>query len=267
MIEHIKDPSDSRLLDYRELKDAGARRKLEGNEFFVAEGMTAIGRTIASGHRIRSVLVSEQKFERFEALLKSLEAPVFVVNTEVLRQIAGFDMHRGAIASADRRTPPSLLDIAQTARRIAIVEASNDPENIGAIARSARAFGIEALLLDPTCIDPYTRRSVRVSMGEILFLQICRVTDVAEALGVLHTNGFESWAMTPTEQSTDIWTLDVPEKLAVLLGAEGPGLTTTAIQQATRRVRLPINADVDSLNVAAAAAVTFAIVNRAKLIG
>ena len=268
MPERIADATDQRLADYRELKDTAARRRIEGDELFVAEGPTAIERLIASGHGVRSVLVSETKWERLRGLLEPLDAPVYVVPVELLHHIVGFDLHRGAIAAADRRALPTLDDVLVTARRVAVLEGLNDPENLGAIARSARALGIDALVLDPTCIDPYTRRTVRVSMGEILFLPACRIAEgdwPSAAFSQLHDAGFETWAMTPARGSSDIWTLPVPERLAVVLGAEGPGLSRRALAATRRRVRLPIHPDVDSLNVGAAAAVAFAVVGRGTL--
>jgi tRNA G18 (ribose-2'-O)-methylase SpoU len=197
-------------------------------------------------------------------LLDTLHAPVYTVDRTLLTDIVGFDLHRGAIASADRRAAPTLGELADRCKRLAILEGLNDPENLGAIARSARAFGIEGLVLDPTCIDPYTRRTVRVSMGEILFLPAARVDarHWPDALGHLRASGFETWAMTPGAGSHDIWGLSVPDRLAVMLGAEGPGLSQATMGAADRWVRLPIDPDVDSLNVGAAAAVTFAIVAR-----
>ncbi len=264
VMERIDDAGDERLRDYRELKDAVARRRIEGDEFFIAEGPVAIERLIASAHRVRSVVVSERKYERMAALFDDLDAPVYVVDKRLLLDIVGFDLHRGAIAAADRLPRPTIDDVIGTHRRIAVLEGLNDPENLGAIARSARAFGIEALVLDPTCIDPYTRRTVRVSMGEILFLCSARVVPEAwpGVLDVIAAAGFETWAMTPRADSCNIWELDVPPRLAVLLGAEGPGLSTPALGAATHRVRLPIDPSVDSLNVGAAAAVAFAIVDR-----
>ena len=264
-VERVTDPADARLADYRQLRDTSERRRIEGDEFFIAEGPTSIERLLASGHRVRSVLVSEQKYSRMAGLLEPLEAPVYVVDKAMLREIVGFDLHRGAIAAADRRPHPTLDEVVATARRVAILEGLNDPENLGAIARSARAFGVDALVLDPTCIDPYTRRTVRVSMGEILFLPSCRVEPdewPVAALTRLHSAGFESWAMTPADDSDDSWRLAVPDRLAVVLGAEGPGLAAATISAASRRVHLPIHADVDSLNVGAAAAVTFALAAR-----
>lgn len=264
-VERIDDTSDPRLSDYRELRDATARRRIEGDVFFIAEGPVAIERLLASGHRVRSVLVSEQKHTRMADLLDPLDAPVYVVDKALLHDIVGFDLHRGAIAAADRQPHPSLDELAATSRRLAVLEGLNDPENLGAIARSARALGVDGLVLDPTCIDPYTRRTVRVSMGEILHLPTCRV-DPADWCGAtferLHELGFETWAMTPADDAVDVWELPVPDRLGIVLGAEGPGLDRRTMSAATRRVRLPIRRDVDSLNVGAAAAVAFAIVDR-----
>lgn len=260
----IDDPADERLADYRELTDQAARRRIEGDEFFIAEGPTAIERLIASDHRIRSILLSEQKADRMADLVDGIEAAVYVVPKAMLADIVGFDLHRGSIAAADRRPPPDLDELLASSRTIAVLEGLNDPENLGAVARSARALGIDALLLDPTCIDPYTRRTVRVSMGEILHTRWhrCDRADWPAALERLAEVGFETWAMTPGDDTADIWELDVPERVAVVLGAEGPGLDRRTIDAATRRVRIPIADDVDSLNIAAAAAVSFAIVGQ-----
>jgi tRNA G18 (ribose-2'-O)-methylase SpoU len=265
-VEHIDDATDARLGDYRQLTDAAARRRIEGDRLFVAEGPTAIARLLASGHTVRSVLVTAQKLERMRSMLEATDASIYEVDVETLRQIAGFNLHRGAIAAADRLPARSLADVLATARRIAVLEGLNDPENLGAIARSARAFGIDGLVLDPTCIDPYTRRPVRVSMGEILFLPWCRVEQSdwpAGAFEQVHALGFETWAMSPSGED-DIWSLDVPDRLAIVLGAEGPGLSPGTIAAAGRRVRLPIAPDVDSLNVGAAAAVSFAVTRHAN---
>jgi tRNA G18 (ribose-2'-O)-methylase SpoU len=261
-IDHADDP---RLADYRQLKDAVARRQIEGDELFVAEGPVAIERMIASGHRIRSVLVDELKYQRMSELLTAVEEPVYVVERDLLREITGFDLHRGAIAAGTRRPAPTLAELVTTATRLVVLEGLNDPENLGAVARSARAFGFDGLVLDPTCLDPYTRRTVRVSMGEILLLRWSRVPAddwPVEALTQLTDAGMETWALTPAPDSTDLWTLTAPDRLAIALGAEGPGLSPGLLRSATRRVRIPIHADVDSLNVAAAAAVALAVVSR-----
>lgn len=264
-MERIAEAADPRLSDYRELRDAAARRRIEGDVLFIAEGPVAIERLLASGHRVRSVLVSERKWARLSDLLAPVDAPLYVVDAALLQEIVGFDLHRGVIAAADRRPHPTLAELARRSHRVAVLEGLNDPENVGAVARSARALGVDGLVLDPTCIDPYTRRTVRVSMGEILHLPTCRV-DARDwpdgAFAQLRELGFESWAMTPAADASDIWELPVPARLAIALGAEGPGLARRTLAAADRRVRLPIRPDVDSLNVAAAAAVTFALAAR-----
>lgn len=262
----ITDPADPRLADYRELRDPAARRRIEGDEFFVVEGPVAIERLLAAPHRVRSVLLSEEKYSRMAPLLGGLT--VYVVSRQLLHDIVGFNLHRGAIAAADRLPHPTLTELVASGRRLAVLEGLNDPENLGAIARSARAFGVDGFVLDPTCIDPYTRRTVRVSMGEILFLPCARVQAADwphAAFDTLRAAGYRTWAMTPAPDATDIWTLEVPERVAVAFGAEGPGLSAAAMAASDARVRLPIAPDVDSLNVGAAAAVTFAILGRGTL--
>lgn len=263
----VNTPDDPRLADYRLLNDQAARRRLEGDEFFIAEGYVAIERLMESGHDLRSVLLAESRLARFEPQLEDLArrgVPVYVVSRSVLELAVGFNMHRGVLASAMRRASPSVGDIASTSRRIAVLEGLNDAENLGAISRAARALGIDALLIDPTCTDPYSRRTVRVSMGEVLLLPVARVAsgEWPDALGVLHTHGFESWAMTPSADAENLWDVEIPPKLAVVLGAEGPGLEPRTVAAATRRVRIPIDRSVDSLNVGHASAITFAAIAR-----
>ncbi len=266
MIVMIDDPADTRVADYVSLNDPAMRREFEGDVFFIAEGPTAVGRLIASDHRIRSLFVSAQRLERTRPLIESLadDTDVFVADRAVQNRTVGFDLHRGLVASAERRPLSTIQTLIATCDRIAVVEALNDPENLGAIARSARALDIGGLILDPTCIDPYYRRTVRVSMGEILFLSVARATDWPGDLNQLIRAGFEIWALTPDQAADNIWMLSPPDRLAVMFGAEGPGLTNHAFGAATRRVRLPIAPDVDSLNVAAAAAVTFGIIGRGR---
>ena len=267
MPERIDDADDPRLADYRQLKDAVARRQIEGDELFVAEGPVAIERMIASGHRVRSVLLDELKHARMADQLAGVAAPVYLVARSLLHDITGFDLHRGAIAAGERRVAPTLQELAATTTRLVVLEGLNDPENLGAIARSARALGFEGLVLDPRCLDPYTRRTVRVSMGEILMTRWARVAAAdwpTSAFTHLADAGFETWATTPASDSADIWSCDAPERVAIVLGAEGPGLSDSAQQAASRRVRIPIRDGVDSLNVAAAAAVSFAVVSRPR---
>ena len=262
----LSGPSDRRFDDYRSLNDQAFRRRYEGEEIFMVEGYVAIDRLIESGHRVRSVLLAPSRVERFAhgELLASRSVPVFVADRKVMAEVVGFDLHRGVIACAERRPAPTVAALVSTARRLAVLEGLNDNENLGAIARAAKAFGIDGLLLDPTCTDPYSRRTVRVSMGEVLTLPIARAVAGAwpSALAAVGAAGFERWAMTPSSGAENLWELQVPDRVAVMLGAEGPGLTREALDEADRCVRIPIRAEVDSLNVAQAAAIAFAALTR-----
>jgi len=263
----VAEATDLRLDDYRALNDQAFRRRYEGDELFIVEGFVAIDRLIESGHTIRSVLLAPSRVERFDhhtATLSAGDIPVFVAERRMIADVVGFDLHRGVIACAERRPSVSVDELLDRATRIAALEGLNDNENLGAIARAAKAFGIDGLLIDPTCTDPYSRRTVRVSMGEVLTLPISRATahEWPAVLDEVSAAGFEVWAMTPVPTADDLWSVAVPDRLAVLLGAEGPGLTAAAIAAADRQVRIPISTDVDSLNVGQAAAVTFAAITR-----
>lgn len=253
----MDDPADDRLADYFELSDPAARRLRERDELFVAEGVTAIERLLESDHRVRSVLVTAKALAQLTVPLAAYAGPVYVAERAVLNATVGFDLHRGAVAAADRRPLPVLDDVLATGRRLAVMEGLNDPENLGAIARSARALGIDGAVLDPTCIDPYYRRTIRVSMGEILFLPTARATAWPDDLDRVRAAGFEVWALSPGPEGRSLWELSVPDRVALLLGAEGPGLSAGALARADTRVRIPIAADIDSLNVGHAAAVAF----------
>lgn len=259
---HVAGIDDRRLADYVDLADPDSRRKRERDELFVAEGLIAVEKLIASGHRTRSILTTPRFAPRVEQLAGALDVPILVAADDVVRATVGFNFHRGVVAAADRRPLPPVADVIARATRIAVLEGLNDPENLGLIARSARAFGVDALVLDPRCIDPYYRRTVRVSMGEVLLLDVARSDDWPADLGQLARAGFETWALTPTPNGDDIWSLAVPERLALLLGAESPGLSDGALASVSRRVRIPIDPAVDSLNVGHAAAVAFAVTTR-----
>jgi tRNA G18 (ribose-2'-O)-methylase SpoU len=269
MIIEIDDPEDPRLNDYCLLNDQAARRTREGDEFFIAEGYVSIDRVVDSGHQLRSVLVTPSRVdrigERVPGLLES-GTPLYVMTRDLMELAVGFDLHRGVVASAQRRPVLSVADVAASqARRVVVLVGLNDAENVGVIARAARALGIDALVLDPTCTDAYSRRTIRVSMGEVLHLSVARAQDWPAELDALHSAGFESWAMTPAPDAIDLWSTSpelLPERLAIVLGAEGLGLDEATMRATTRRVRIPIHADVDSLNVGHAAAITFAAVSR-----
>jgi len=267
-VEQVVDPGDPRLDDYRRLNDQRFRRRFEGDATFIAEGYVAVDRLVESGHPVRSVLLAASRLDRFVHLdaLAAAGVPVHVAAPELIAEVVGFDLHRGVLASAERRPHPPVEEVADSAGRLVVLEGLNDAENLGAIARAARAFGFDAMVIDPSCTDPYSRRTVRVSMGEVLLLPIARASEAQwrSLAALLRSRGVTTWAMTPAPDAEDLWRLDVPDRLAVLLGAEGPGLTEATLSAADRRVRIPIRGDVDSLNVGQAAAVTFAAVTRTR---
>ena len=253
----IDDPGDPRVDGYRRL------RARESGYVVWAEGPTVVGRLFASGHRMRSVLVTPAQAERLASTLANAdpaaEVDVFVAERQVLAAIVGFDLHRGAIAIGDRPTPTDLDDVLPGARLLVLVEGVNDAENLGAIGRTARALGADALVLDPTCAaDPWYRRSVRVSMGELLHLPVVRAATWPDTLDRIADAGFDVWALTPRPTATPIGALRRPERLAVLVGSEGPGLAPSTLARCAN-VRIPMHHGVDSLNVGHAVAAALAI--------
>ncbi len=260
----IDDPDDARLDDFRRLNDQRFRRRYEGDESFIAEGFVAIDRLVESDHAVRSVLLAPSRVDRFGhgPELDRRGVPVMVADPDVIAEVVGFDLHRGVLAAADRMPAPSVESLVGAATRLVVLEGLNDGENVGAIARAAKAFGCDGLVLDATCADPYSRRVVRVSMGEVLTLPVARTPDVEAACVAMRAAGVTTWALTPHAGADDIWSCAVPGRLAVLFGAEGPGLSERALLAADRRVRIPIAAHVDSLNVGHATAAALAITAR-----
>jgi len=266
-VTYIVDPADQRVDDYRELNSIAVRAEMEGAEFFMGEGYVPIERMLDSGHRMRSVLLHPKRLKRFIPTMARPElagVPVYVAEQDVIAEIVGFNMYRSVLASGFRAPMPTVADLARACRRLVVLEALNDDQNVGAIARTARAFGIDGIVISPNCNDPYQRRTVRVSMGEILHMPVARafVDDWPGAIDTLHSNGFQTWAMTPDTDAVDLWDMAVADKVAIVLGAEGHGLEAATKDAATHRVRIPISSDVDSLNVGHAAAVTFAVLGR-----
>jgi tRNA G18 (ribose-2'-O)-methylase SpoU len=256
----IGDPCDERLDHYRHLTDADARRAHEAaHGVFVAEGSTVIRRLLQSDYRIRSLLLLPARARELVTALDGVDAEVFIADRAVMADIAGFNVHRGALAIAERQAPRDPAAVLADARVVAVLEGLNDLENLGAIARSASALGVHALLLDPTCADPLHRRCVRVSMGEILFLLWTRLEPWPGALARLPAAGFTLIALTPAAGATrlDDVLRAVTGPVALLLGAEGPGLSAGALAAANHVARIPLRTGVDSLNVGHAAAIAF----------
>lgn len=264
---NITDPADARLADYVGLKDAHIRRLPVDDQFLVAEGPEVVRRLVASGLPIRSILVSPNRLDAMGEALESVTCPVYTAERDVMTEVIGFDLHRGVVATA-ARPPWWTLDevlarppLDGRRHRLLVFEAMNDHENLGAIARSARAFGVDALVLDSRCADPYYRRTVRVSMGEILFMPIVRA-EVSDVTTEVRRLSGRTLALTPAHDAVDIHDISGNTgsgPLALLLGAEGPGLSDNAMRASDLRVRIPIAADVDSLNVGHATAVALAL--------
>ena len=259
----ITDPDDPRVADFRDLK-AGDRPDgvPRGTAPVIVEGVPAVERLLASPYRVRAVFGVPG---RVAALDLPEHVPAFEADKWVLSEVIGFRLTRGVLASADRRPPEDVGALLagpdpSAPRRLAVLEALNDAENLGSIARSALALGIDGLLLDPRCADPLYRRSVRVSMGHVLALPFAVLPDWPGGLDRLHDAGYLTVALTPAPDAVDLDEIDpcANPRTAVLLGAEGPGLTPEAQQAARVRARIPMREGVDSLGVAAAAAIAFA---------
>jgi tRNA G18 (ribose-2'-O)-methylase SpoU len=260
----VTDPGDPRVDDYRDLHDARLRRRMEtagdGHPgFFVAEGAHALRRLLASDRRIRSVLVDGPRLEALGTELVGLDVPLLVADQPTLQAVAGFPVHRGVLAAADRWPLPDPSAVLGAARRVAVLEDINDHENLGAIFRSAGSLGLDAVLLSPRCCDPLYRRSVRVSMGHVLAVPWTRLAPWPEAISVVGDAGFTLAALTPGADAEPLagWIPGPGERVAVLLGAEGPGLSPAVLAAADRRLTIPMRSAADSLNVASAAAIAF----------
>jgi tRNA G18 (ribose-2'-O)-methylase SpoU len=255
----VADPSDPRVRDFFRLSDPELRRRREQPDgdpgFFVAEGTLVIRQLLRSPYPVRSVLVTPKGLAALEGDLAGCDAPVFLVDQPVMESIAGFRFHRGALASAARRRPDGLDEVVAGADLVVVAEGVNDNENLGALFRNAAAFGARALVLDAATADPLYRRSIRVSMGHALRTPFARVDDASSAVERLRASGYEVLALTPAADAEDLRTVPVRSRQALLVGAEGPGLSAHTMAAADRRVRIRMAAEVDSLNVATAAAI------------
>jgi tRNA G18 (ribose-2'-O)-methylase SpoU len=256
-LELITDPEDERIADYRALTDVELRTRWEPpHGLFIAEGELVLRRALAAGYRPRSYLVEAKRAGQVADLV---DAPLYGADPAVLEAITGFHVHRGVLASFHRKPLATVPEILATARRIAILEDINNHTNLGAVYRSAAALGLDAVLLSPTCADPLYRRSVRVSMGQVFAVPYATLTPWPEALSQVRAAGFTVLAMTPAPDAVPLQRLTARQRRrpALLLGAEGPGLTQAAFDASDVRVVIPMHHDVDSLNIATAAAVGF----------
>ncbi|HET7350742.1 MAG TPA: RNA methyltransferase [Marmoricola sp.] len=260
----VTDPDDPRLADYRDLRDVQLRRSLEAEHgLFLAEGEKVVRRAAGSGYPVRSFLMAPRWLDGLADVLASTDAPCYVVSEELAEQVTGFHVHRGALASLARTPLPALDSVLADARTVVVCEDIVDHTNVGAVFRSAAAFGVDAVLLAPRCADPLYRRSVKVAMGAVFALPWTRLPDWAEALPTLSAAGLTTVALTLADDAVPLEEATAGvDRLALVLGGEGHGLSRRWQQQADRRAIIPMDAGIDSLNVAAAAAVACYVCRR-----
>ncbi|MDA3021686.1 MAG: RNA methyltransferase [Actinomycetota bacterium] len=262
-IFEVDDVLDPRLADYVSLTDVTLRSRHEPDMgIYIAESAYIIRRALEAGHRPRSILMDRRWLDEMADVLESVpgETEVLVGEPALLEAVTGFHVHRGALAAMHRPALPTVLEIAHQAHRIVILEDLVNHTNVGAIFRSAAALGIDAVLVTPRCADPLYRRSVRVSMGTVFQIPWTRIADWPTGLDHLRGIGFTIAAISPLgKNNVDLrqFAIDLPERLALVFGTEGAGLTNQVAAEADLSVSIPMQGGVDSLNVAAASAVVF----------
>ena len=251
----ITDLSDPRLSDFSHQTDV-ALKKAQGTEhgLYIAESALVLQRAIRAGHRPRSVLALGNTVDEAVALVGP-DVPVFSGPAELLEQLTGYLLHRGLIASMHRPALPDVEELLAGARRVVILENVADPTNVGAIFRSVAGIGADAVLVTARCSDPFYRRAIRVSMGTVLQVPWSRIGPWAEAREQLSGFHIAALALSPQSVSLREFAESVPDRVALVLGAEGEGLTPEALAAADTIVRIPMAHGIDSLNVAATAAV------------
>lgn len=269
MLVYVNDPGDALLDDYRSLTDAALRRVQEpAGGLYIAESSKVIERALMAGHRPRSVLTQEKWLDAVHTLLGEHDVPVYVVTDEAAERLTGFAVHRGVMAAMHRPASLSLSDLLAMARtvhphrtrsRIAILEGVTDHANVGSVFRNAAALGVNAVLVTPTCADPLYRRSVRVSMGTVFQVPWTRIPEWPAGIDELEDAGYVVAGMTLREGAITLDELvaEDHENLALVFGTEGDGITPETDRLLGRRVTIPMMGAVDSLNVAAASAVSF----------
>lgn len=264
----VTDPDDPRIAAFVGLRDHELRKRREqpGGDMagvFICEGDLVVDRALRAGYALRAVLVDAKRTVPLP-FVPGEDVTVYAATSPVLMRITGYELHRGMLACFVR--PPELdaANVLEHARRVVVLEGVNNPTNLGIIARSAAALGIDAMLLDAYCCDPLYRRATRVSMGELFKLPYARLPAFPDGLDALGDRGFELVALTPDDDAVPIDQLRLPHdtRVALLFGAEGAGLTEPTRVRCDHQVRIPMRDGVDSLNIAAAAAIAIWCVSR-----
>lgn len=260
-VVEVVDPADPRLADtvladFGRTTDVLLKNGRGPHGLYIAESALVLERALRTGHRPRAVLALGSVVADAVSLVGE-EVPVFTGPGELLAELTGYQLHRGLIASMERPPLPDPAGILADARRVVVLENVVDPTNVGAIFRSVAAIGADAVLVTPRCSDPFYRRAIRVSMGTVLQVPWTRVGDWASTRELLTASGFHVTALALADDAVSLreFAANPPERIALLLGAEGAGLTPDALAAADTIVRIPMRHGIDSLNVAAAAAV------------
>ena len=257
-IERVRDAASDAVADYARLTDVTLRSVHEPEQgLYIAESAKVIRRAIAAGHRPRSVLMEEKWLPGLEASLEPFDVPVHLADPDQLEAITGYRVHRGALAAFERPDQPDAEALLATARRVVVLEDIVDHTNVGAVFRSAAALGVDAVLVTPRCADPLYRRAIRVSMGTVFQVPWTRIDPWPGGVASLQASGFTvaTLALADDAVSLDELAAHPPERLALVLGTEGDGLSHHTIAAADLTVTIPMAGGVDSLNVAAAGAV------------
>lgn len=261
-IEYLTSADDPRIADFVSLRDAQLRKSLEAEHgLFIAEGEKVVRRAVDAGYSVRSLLMAPRWLDGLGDVLDAAgDAPCYVVDALTIERITGFHVHRGALASLHRRPLQAVADVLAGARRIVVCEDLVDHANVGSIFRSAAALGLDAVVLSPRCADPLYRRAVKTSMGAVFTVPYARLTDWYDGLGQLRDAGFDVLALTPAADAVPLDEVMLGDRVALVLGTEGEGLSSRWLDSADLRVTIPMSRDIDSLNVSAAAAVAAYIV-------
>lgn len=257
-VVNVQNLSEVDLADYANLTDVALRSLTEpASGLYIAESSKVIERALRAGHQPRSILLQEQWLSDIEPLVTDIDVPIYVASSADIESITGFNIHRGAIAAMHRPELKPVNELLKDALRVVILEDIVDHTNVGAIFRAVAGLGADAVLVTPRCADPLYRRSVRVSMGTVLQVPWTRLPEWDQAKALLHESGFHIAALALADDAVTLreFSAAPPEKVALVLGAEGDGLSSAVLESADSIVTIPMLHGVDSLNVAAASAV------------
>lgn len=260
-VQDVDDPDDPRLDDFRDLNSVDRRPDLPtGKGLVIAEGVLVVQRMLASRFTPHALLGTDRRLGELADDLAGNPVPFYRASADVMARVVGFHLNRGVLAAARRVPEPSVAELVERAGTVAVLEGVNDHENLGSIFRNAAGLGVDAVVFGSGCADPLYRRAVRVSMGHALLVPYARASDWPAELKLLKEKGFRLLAMTPQDDActlAEAMAAARDERVAVVVGAEGPGLTPATLRMSDVRVRIPMSRGTDSLNVATAAALAF----------